>query len=425
MPVRRPDPARAPRHPQRRQVLLRLSALASGVGALTSTACAARPAPARLACDDFDALWASFVKAFLQPDGRVLDPDTEARVSTSEGQSYGLFFALVADDRPRFDQMLHWTRQNLCAGDLAARLPAWQWGRQRDGRWGVLDANAASDADLWLAWTLIEAARLWRAPALATEGRALLARIRTEEVAEVPGLGTMLLPGPQGFVSEDRLQWRFNPSYAPLHLLRGLASADPAGPWTVLAEQSVRTLSGMAPQGLAPDWATWVVQHSAPLRGHWIADPQHGDTGSYDAIRCYLWAGVAPLDDPLRPALLQALSGMQRHTRGLTLPERLATRMPASAEPSTVARGTAPPGFAAALHPYLAGLGDCTGARHLAEQLTTACASGTRLRYYDHALALFSAGWLQQRWRCDRHGRLQRASTSSTPRCPTPRCPTP
>jgi endoglucanase len=424
MPGHRPEP---PGQPQRRRLLLRLGALAGGVGALASAACAA-PAPAassaapvrRLACDDFDALWSSFAGTFLQPDGRVLDPDTEARVSTSEGQSYALFFALVADDRPRFDRVLQWTRQNLCSGDFAARLPAWQWGRQRDGRWGVLDANAASDADLWLAWTLIEAARLWNAPALATDGRALLARIRAEEVAEVPGLGTMLLPGPQGFVSEDRLQWRFNPSYAPLHVLRGLASADPGGPWTALAEQSARTLAGMAPHGLAPDWATWSVQHSAPLRGRWTADTQQGDTGSYDAIRCYLWAGVAPTDDPLKPALLQGLAGMQRHTRAATLPERLATRAPASADPASVARGTAPPGFTAALQPYLTALGDCAGAQHLAERLAATCASGTRLRYYDHALALFSTGWLQQRWRCDRHGRLQRTSTPSTPRCPTP-----
>jgi endoglucanase len=163
------------------------------------------------------------------------------------------------------------------------------------------------------------------------------------------------------------------------------------------------------------------VQHSAPLRGHWIADTQHGDTGSYDAIRCYLWAGVAPADDPLRPALLQGLSGIQRHTRTATLPERFATRAAAGADPATVARGTAPPGFIAALQPYLAALGDCPGARLLAERLATVCAHPTtRLRYYDHALALFSAGWLQQRWRCDRHGRLQRAPSSSAPRCPTP-----
>ena len=424
MPVQRADP---PRSPQRRQLLLRIGALAGGVGALASTACAApagKPPPAaarRLACDDFDALWAGFVATFVQPDGRVLDPDTEARVSTSEGQAYGLFFALVADDRPRFDALLHWTRQNLCGGDLAARLPAWQWGRQRDGRWGVLDANAASDADLWLAWTLIEAARLWNAPALAADGRALLARIRAEEVADVPGLGPMLLPGPQGFVSENRLQWRFNPSYAPLHLLRGLSSADPGGPWTALAEQSVRVLPAIAPNGLAPDWATWTVQHTAPLRGRWIADTQQGDTGSYDAIRCYLWAGVAPADDPLRPALLQALSGIQRHTRSVPLPERFATRAAAGADPAAVARGTAPPGFVAALQPYLVALGDCTGAQRLSERLAATCANPTtRLRYYDHALALFSAGWLQQRWRCDRHGRLQRAPSSSASRCPTP-----
>jgi endoglucanase len=92
-----------------------------------------------------------------------------------------------------------------------------------------------------------------------------------------------------------------------------------------------------------------------------------------------------------------------------------------AADAALVARGTAPPGFTAALQPYLAALGDCAGARRLADRWTATCASPTtRLRYYDHALMLFSAGWLQQRWRCDRHGRLQRAPHPTAFRCPTP-----
>ena len=34
--------------------------------------------------------------------GRVIDPSTPSGQTTSEGQSYGLFYALVANDRDSF-----------------------------------------------------------------------------------------------------------------------------------------------------------------------------------------------------------------------------------------------------------------------------------------------------------------------------------
>ena len=40
-----------------------------------------------------------------------------------------MFFALVANDRARFDKLLSWTEANLAGGDLTQRLPAWSWGK--------------------------------------------------------------------------------------------------------------------------------------------------------------------------------------------------------------------------------------------------------------------------------------------------------
>ena len=95
-------------------------------------------------------LYQSYARAFLDNQIRVIDRDTGDR-TTSEGQAYAMFFALVANDRSRFDALLRWTELNLAAGDLTAQLPAWLWGRDAGDRWGVLDANAASDATLGLA----------------------------------------------------------------------------------------------------------------------------------------------------------------------------------------------------------------------------------------------------------------------------------
>ena len=42
--------------------------------------------------------------------------------TTSEGQSYALFFALAANDREAFDKILLWTENNLADGSLKALL---------------------------------------------------------------------------------------------------------------------------------------------------------------------------------------------------------------------------------------------------------------------------------------------------------------
>lgn len=55
--------------------------------AADTTACLAWPA------------WEDFKATFLSQDGRVIDLSTPQQQSTSEGQAYALFFALVADDR--------------------------------------------------------------------------------------------------------------------------------------------------------------------------------------------------------------------------------------------------------------------------------------------------------------------------------------
>jgi endo-1,4-beta-D-glucanase Y len=68
--------------------------------------------PATCAAQDWQSLWKSYVAGFMDNQVRVIDHDTGDR-TTSEGQAYGMFFALVANDHSRFDGLLHWTEQNL------------------------------------------------------------------------------------------------------------------------------------------------------------------------------------------------------------------------------------------------------------------------------------------------------------------------
>ena len=140
-------------------------------------------------------LWYSYSARFIDPQsGRVFDPNGDQH-TTSEGQAYALFFALAGNDRPAFNRILAWTEANLAGADLKNHLPAWLWGKNKDGQWKALDPNSASDADVWMAYTLIEAGRLWKSSNYTNLGRAMLAQIAKNEVVNLPGFGPMLMPG--------------------------------------------------------------------------------------------------------------------------------------------------------------------------------------------------------------------------------------
>lgn len=350
-------------------------------------------------------LWDAFWQRFVQADGRVIDDQHETRYTTSEGQAYVLFFSLVANDRARFDTVLRWAETHLAAGDLTARLPGWRWGRRDDGAWTLVDANAASDADLWLAYTLFEAARLWQVPAYRRTADALLTRVQATEMVRLPGQGWMLLPGPQGFQTGPA-QWRLNPSYVPLQQLRYFAGVDPRGPWQSVAATTLAMLQAAAPLGFVPDW----VEYSE-ARG-WHATAQSPAMGSYDAIRTYLWAGMLHPRDPDRARWLQLLGGMRRWLEAghAAPPQQVQTHSGTGNIPG-------PPGFSAALLPYLEALGTKgllqaqrarvrQAAHPTAEGASGRCGAtpyattlvGDPPTYYDQVLTLFGQGAMEKRY---------------------------
>lgn len=192
-------------------------------------------------------LWDSYSSKFLDAQGRVIDHSAVDR-TTSEGEAYAMFFALVANDRNRFDKLLVWTESNLASGDLTQHLPAWSWGKASDGSWHVLDSNSASDADLWMAYTLCEAGRLWHVDRYSKLGATLASRVAHEEIVTTASTGSFMIPGGQGFHPAPT-NWYVNPSYLPPSLLIYFSHRDPMGPWgQVLASMPdvVRTSGGFA-----------------------------------------------------------------------------------------------------------------------------------------------------------------------------------
>lgn len=358
-------------------------------------------APAR-AQIDHSRLWHAYANHFISSDGRVVDP-MRGDMTTSEGQSYALFFALVNNDRARFDQLLGWTESNLAQGDLGVHLPSWSWGHAKDGHWGVLDANSASDSDLWIAYDLLEAGRLWKEVHYTDLGKRLAALIAHHETATIPGFGPALLPGPVADFHIART-WVLNPSYTPVFLLNRLAAVDPAGPWAdiaamvpVLAERSARG-------GFAMDWVCYASGVGFdPCQSTGKKTPPA--VGSYDAIRVYLWAGMLAQGTPGKSRLFRALPGMNAYLQHYPAPpEKIAADGTAQSQPGPV-------GFSWALLPYLEGFGN---QQAIAQQMVRIQSQldekpylfGASPTYYDQNLALFGSGWMDKSFQFGNGGEL-------------------
>lgn len=345
-------------------------------------------------CGVFDTSWTrweAFKTHFIQDDGRVIDRTDGAR-STSEGQAYGLFFALVANDQETFAAILSWTVQNLAKGRLSEHLPAWLWGQRENGSWAVVDPNPASDADLWIAYALLEAARLWDVPQYAVIADQLLALIARDEVVRTEDGSTLLLPAPDGFTMKDG-RYRLNPSYVPEFQFAYLAAHQPEGPWQAINDNHRALVRSLAEaSGLVSDWVVYGPEGLTFPEG---TEPQ----GSYDAIRVYLWAGLTPDSQ-----VLSAVHGMHEMLKQTTRP-------PERVDVSTgeaLAQG-APVGFSAALLPYLSALGDDKALE--AQQLLIEAADrggllGDVPAYYDHVLSLFGEGQQHGWYRIDESGRI-------------------
>lgn len=336
--------------------------------------------------------WEAYANRFIQHDGRVIEFSQGDR-STSEGQAYSLFHALVANDRKRFDKILAWTRDNLAKGDLKRHLPAWKWGQHKDKSWQVLDENPASDADLWLSYSLLEAGRLWHESRYTKLSLAILQNIKLEEVRYIPDLGLALLPAPKGFVSTDN-RWKLNPSYLPVQIFRRFDEVNPEGPWRQLIDSTFKIISSTSRNGVVPDWVIYKTGAG------FVEDLDHQSVSSYDAIRVYLWLGTLPDEDPLKSRLLKALA-LDCDSEAWP-PEKTYLK-------TNKREGEGPVGFKAALLPYLKARNKSQCIGRLSRQIESFWQNNLlnpSPTYYDHNLALFGLGWFEQRYRFYSHGRL-------------------
>ncbi|MFA0440333.1 endo-1,4-D-glucanase [Vibrio sp. 10N.286.49.C2] len=339
---------------------------------------------------EHDLSWSDFKEVYIIDNGRVIDGSDPRSITTSEGQSYALFFALVENDRATFDLVYEWTRHHLAGGDLTARLPSWLWGKGNNG-YEILDTNSASDSDLWIAYTLLEAGRLWKSDYYQNVGYLLAQRILAEEtISLVPGV-RQLVPGKYGFEVDKAV--KLNPSYVPMPLLAKFVHSSTDKRWTELWSGSRELLLRSQVFGVSPDWILYDGQD-------YYFDNETDDQGSYNAIRTYMWAGMMPRTMEGREQLLKTLRPFVNQIR--TEQSIPLTTFAQSGK----SRGSAPVGFTAAMIPLLVANEDDELAQIFATKTKQQLQTKRDDEYYNNVLAWFGMSWYNKRFRFDDHGEL-------------------
>jgi endoglucanase len=338
--------------------------------------------------------WQTFKKHFISDEGRVIDLGSKQQISTSEGQSYALFFALVANDQATFDRVLNWTEVHLAEGDLSTRLPAWQWGVDKDNNGQILDSNPAADSDLWTAYSLSQAALLWDERRYAVLAAVLAQRIMREETAYIDGIGLSLLPGPSGFEFNNR-RFKLNPSYSPLFIYQQFSELYPHSPWQQLLQGSAELLLKTSQQGVSPDWVMYDTNSG------FYFDKKTSDLGSYNAIRVYLWAAMMAKNAPYRKQLIEQFLPFIN-----TVNELGYVPLNSYAQSGKVDSKKGPAGFNAALLPLLMTQGENETQMAIQQQLMVDN-SFNQTRYYDSVLNLFANGSINNRFIITENGTLQ------------------
>ncbi|NJR63138.1 MAG: glycosyl hydrolase [Cyanobacteria bacterium CRU_2_1] len=258
--------------------------------------------------------WQAYRSRFIQADGRVIDREAEDR-SISEAQAYAMLRAVFADDPEAFALTLAWGENNLqrkgADGRRSDRLWAWTWGKNAQGRWGVIDANFASDGDLDAITALILASRRWNRPdylELAKRKLQDLWTLSTVTAASPSGEVRYFLPGPKAAFQPRSTLIYLNPSYLAPYAFRLFAQVDPNHDWLSLVDSSYQILdrsASLSSQGLPSNWVALdlTTGRFAPLPASKPLRTIYG----FDAYR--VWWRVALdaawFDEPRAEAYLQ------------------------------------------------------------------------------------------------------------------------
>jgi endoglucanase len=207
--------------------------------------------------------WTAYKSAFLDPAGRIIDTGNN-NISHSEGQGYGMWLAVLADNRADFELIWAFTKTEMIVRDDG--LAAWKWDPQSDPH--ITDINNATDGDILIAYALALAAKQWDRPDYAQSAAAIASTLAQKTIVKVGGR-TLLLPAVSGFGEDDRKDGPVvNPSYLIFEALPVMNELAPSPAWQAVATDGVAQIMSFAfgPRKLPADWVS-VKTRPRPAEG--------------------------------------------------------------------------------------------------------------------------------------------------------------
>jgi endo-1,4-beta-D-glucanase Y len=225
--------------------------------------------------------WDSYKREFIFESGQVVDK--QQRLTTSEGQSYALQKAIWVNDQETFDSVWNWTSTNL---QKQNGLFAWKTTYDSQNVNKITDDTSASDADIDIAFALLQASKKWNNPKYLEQAQIILNGIWTNEVVDINGTYYLLASDnairPTGYLT--------NASYYSPGMFRVFADAtgnNPLQNWAKLADDSYVFLNkAQNPNtGLVSNWNIINSNNQVLTASQYI--PTDADTYGYDAFRTY------------------------------------------------------------------------------------------------------------------------------------------
>lgn len=216
-----------------------------------------------------------YKREFISPEGRVMDP-ARGNITVSEGQSYILQRAVASNDPKTFNHTYNWTKKHLQRRD---KLFAWLWGKNKKGKFQILDKNSAADADVNIAFALILAYERWKDEKYLKEALPIIRSIWRNETRRI-GKYRVLMPG---FIQAKVEKVEVNPSYFHPYAFKFFKKYDKWHDWNKLVDSSyyyTMESSAKTKTGLPPNW--FLIEHGKIV----LEDNERSDF-SYDAIRVF------------------------------------------------------------------------------------------------------------------------------------------
>jgi endoglucanase len=195
----------------------------------------------------FESWRKTFLKTLPDQSAIIIDPSQGNR-AVSEGFGYGLLLSLYFNDRASFDAILKGYQKNTQSrGD---GLSAWLM----DSKGNITSRDNAIDADIDVAWALLEAGIKWPGSNYKTSALKIIASIGEKALVKVNGK-TYLLPSSEAYDFTKGEDFILNPSYFNFLAFKEFAEVDPSHNWMGIINASYEIIDKcLAKFGFVPDW---------------------------------------------------------------------------------------------------------------------------------------------------------------------------